>query len=88
MEALLLILIALVIVAVLIMGLGMYRLRFDGHRRKLPIWAHAVYLVVVIAGLAVSVAMRSWWNVATFAALTVTWTLILIQAVRTRRSGG
>lgn len=75
------------IAALLVAGL-MWRLRFEGQLPPLPPWVPAVILVLVLVLLGVALAGGSWLTVGSFALLTVTWSAILFQSIRARRSGG
>jgi hypothetical protein len=86
MEALLFL--GLVAIAVLLVAGLMWRLRFEGQPPPLPPLVPAVILAVVVVLLGVALARGSWLTVGSFALLTVSWSAILFQAIRARRSAG
>lgn len=83
MEALLLL--GLVLFVALWVGVLMYRLR-GGKLWSPPLWILAVFVSVLVAILIFAILMRSWWSVVTFSLMTVAYGLILLQALRARRS--
>ena len=86
MEALLFV--GLVMVAVLFLVAAAWRFRLMGDRPRVPPWLPALVLAIAIAGLVAAIVRGSWLSVASFALLTVLWSIMLFTALRARRSDG
>lgn len=83
-----LLVIGAVYVGVLFVVGAAWRFRLMSGGPRVPVWFHALVLAIAIAGLVVAIAWGSWLSVATFASLTLLWSVLLLEALRRRRAGG